>query len=60
MRIVVDYGSNKYWNVTPSGQSGHVLSPYFQDQAELYRTQGFREEIQDWNQIHQLKKLTLE
>ncbi|MFM7731134.1 MAG: penicillin acylase family protein, partial [Flavobacteriales bacterium] len=43
MRIIesmdhIDQG----WNVTPSGQSGHVMSPYFGDQSELYRTHGFR------------------
>lgn len=60
MRIIADYGEHRYWNVTPSGQSGHPFSPYYLDQAELYRTRGFREEIEDWNVIRSYKKLTLQ
>ena len=43
MRIIVDFADVKNgWNITPSGQSGHFLSPYSDNQAEDYHHQKFR------------------
>ncbi|MBM3428929.1 MAG: penicillin acylase family protein, partial [Bacteroidetes bacterium] len=45
MRIIVDYQDvRKGWNVTPSGQSGHLMSPFYDNQHDLYASQGFREQ----------------
>lgn len=43
MRIVHDLGSeNNSWSVLPSGQSGHPLSPHYDDQFDMYRNGEFR------------------
>ncbi len=43
MRIIEDLAHiDSAWNVTPSGQSGHIMSPYFGNQAESYRVGDFR------------------
>lgn len=45
MRIIVDYHDvRKGWNITPSGQSGHLMSPFYDNQHDLYALQGFREQ----------------
>jgi len=39
----VDFGDVRNgWNITPSGQSGHFLSPHYDDQSEDYHHQKFR------------------
>lgn len=43
MRIVIDMNNiSESWSVTPCGQSGHRLSPYYLDQSELYLNKQFR------------------
>jgi len=43
MRIITDYGDpSQCWNVTPAGQSGHRLSPHYNDQTDLYVRGEFR------------------
>jgi penicillin amidase len=43
MRIIVDFCDvRNCWNITPSGQSGHFLSPHYDDQSEDYHHQKFR------------------
>ena len=43
MRIIVDFSDVRHgYNITPSGQSGHFLSPHYDDQAEDYHHQKFR------------------
>jgi penicillin amidase len=50
MRIILDLGQlDSGISIAPSGQSGHVLSPYYSDQAELYRQGGFRPQL--WNKL---------
>jgi penicillin amidase len=45
MRIIVDFQDVRNgWNITPSGQSGHLMSPFYDDQHDLYAQQGFREQ----------------
>jgi penicillin amidase len=45
MRIIVDFQDVRNgWNITPSGQSGHLMSPFYDDQHNLYALQGFREQ----------------
>ncbi len=45
MRIIVDYQDvRKGWNITPSGQSGHLMSPFYDNQHDTYAAQGFREQ----------------
>jgi penicillin amidase len=43
MRTIVDFADvENGLNITPSGQSGHVMSPHYDDQAELYAQRSFR------------------
>jgi penicillin amidase len=43
MRIMVDFAHvDSSLNVTPSGQSGHIMSKHYTDQSELYREMKFR------------------
>jgi penicillin amidase len=45
MRTMVDFANVEHGlNITPSGQSGHLLSPHYDDQAELYAQRTFREQ----------------
>ena len=45
MRTMVDFADvENGLNITPSGQSGHLLSPHYDDQAELYAQRQFREQ----------------
>ncbi len=45
MRTMVDFSDvENGLNITPSGQSGHLLSPHYDDQAELYAQRKFREQ----------------
>jgi penicillin amidase len=45
MRTMVDFSDvENGLNITPSGQSGHLLSPHYDDQAELYANRKFREQ----------------
>ena len=48
MRIIIDLGEiNNSLSIAPAGQSGHVFSPHYDDQAEAYRLGTFRR--QDMN-----------
>jgi penicillin amidase len=56
MRTMVDFADvENGLNITPSGQSGHILSAHYDDQAELYAQRKFREQtlkLQDgWRQL---------
>jgi penicillin G amidase len=43
MRIIVDFlHPDSALNITPAGQSGHVLSPHYDDQFEMYLAGKFR------------------
>jgi penicillin amidase len=56
MRTVVDFADVENGvNITPSGQSGHVLSPHYDDQAALYEQRSFRSQTlsiqQNWRKL---------
>ena len=52
MRIMVDFANtDSALNITPSGQSGHLLSPHYNDQAKLYREKKFRLQTMDKERI---------
>jgi penicillin amidase len=52
MRRVLDMGDiARSWSVLPTGQSGHLLSPFYQDQAERYAEGGFRAQWLDREDI---------
>ncbi len=56
MRIIVDFvAPENSISVAPFGQSGHRLSPYFSDQAELYVSGMFRP--QNMTETQQKKQL---
>lgn len=43
MRLAIDFSDPEHVrNILPTGQSGHVLSPHYRDQAALYNTNGRR------------------
>ncbi len=45
MRTMIDFADVEHGlNITPVGQSGHLLSPHYDDQAELYGKREFREQ----------------
>jgi penicillin amidase len=45
MRTMIDFSDvENGLNITPSGQSGHVLSPHYDDQAEVYAQREFRKQ----------------
>ena len=56
MRTMVDFADvDNGLNITPSGQSGHVLSPHYDDQAKLYAQRSFRSQTllinNDWRKL---------
>lgn len=54
MRIVVDMADPEHsWSISPSGQSGNVMSPHYDDQVELYVGGGHRPELMDRHQVEQ-------
>lgn len=58
MRIIVDFANvDSSLNVTPCGQSGHVMSKHYQDQAKKYREMKFRTQWMDRKRIEQFEHL---
>ena len=56
LRRIIDFGrSSDRFSVNPTGQSGHPLSPYYDDQAELFATGGKRREWLDRKDIERVK-----
>src|SRR5690606_31617441 len=54
MRIIVDFAkSDSALNVTPSGNSGHVMSPHYSDQASLYREMKYRPQWKSRERVSQ-------
>ena len=52
MRILIDLADiENSLSVLPTGQSGHRMSPHYQDQAELYNSGGFRAQQMEKDQI---------
>jgi penicillin G amidase len=56
LRRIVDFGSkDDRFSVNPTGQSGHPLSPYYDDQAEMFATGGKRREYLDRKDVEKVK-----
>ena len=55
-RRVIDLTNleNESWSILPTGQSGNVLSPFYQDQAEMYNKGEFRKQLMNKNEIIKL------
>jgi penicillin amidase len=56
MRTMVDFSDVENGvNITPVGQSGHLISPHYDDQAELYAQRKFRAQTlsiqKNWRQL---------
>lgn len=59
MRIMVDFAhTDSALNITPSGQSGHIMSPHYDDQAKLYRDRKFRLQTMNKASIRNYELLT--
>lgn len=61
-RRIVDFSNlrKNSWSILPTGQSGNIFSPYYQDQAELYVKGEFRLMMMDHEEIKKSEnKLTL-
>ena len=62
-RRIIDFAvPEKSWGILPVGNSGHILSPFYDDQVELFAKGKFREEWLDEADIlahrtHELKFL---
>ncbi len=60
MRIAIDFADvDKAESVLPTGNSGRVFSPHYQNQAELYRSGKFRPMYMDIESIPNKTVLTL-
>jgi penicillin amidase len=61
MRIILDFADAANGvNITPCGQSGHLMSKHYRDQAERYREMKFREMLMDRSQVEKMDHLTFE
>jgi len=60
MRIIADFAhSDSTFNVTPSGNSGHVMSAHYSDQAALYREMKFRPQWMSQARVKQYGSLVI-
>jgi penicillin amidase len=60
MRRVLNMGDiAQSWSVLPTGQSGHLLSPFYRDQAEMYAKGEFRPQWMDREDIERETKYRL-
>jgi len=60
MRILIDLADiENSLSVLPTGQSGHPMSPHYQDQAELYNSGRFRAQLMDKDEIISVSKQRL-
>jgi penicillin amidase len=51
-RRIVDFSNiESTYSILPTGQSGNVFSSYYQDQAELYNSGGFRKQMMNRQEI---------
>jgi penicillin amidase len=56
LRRIIDFGNkDDRFSVNPTGQSGHPLSPYYDDQAELFGPGGKRREYLDRKDVEKMK-----
>ena len=51
-RAVIDFADPEHsWSILPTGNSGHVSSPHYDDQAEMYARGEFRLQLMNWEEI---------
>jgi penicillin amidase len=56
MRVSVDFGDvNASESILPTGQSGNVFSPYYDNQADMYHSGEFRKQRMDLEEIEGVK-----
>ncbi len=56
LRRIIDFGRTEdRFSANPTGQSGHPLSPYYDDQATMFATGGKRREWLDRKDIERVK-----
>ena len=52
MRIILDFEDiENSWSVLPTGQSGNVTSPHYDDQTELFNQGNFRKQMMNQEEI---------
>lgn len=57
LRKITDFGAiEKGETVSPTGQSGNVMSPFYQDEAEMYATGKFRKMLMNRKEIETASK----
>ena len=57
LRKITDFGAiEKGETVSPTGQSGNVMSPFYQDEAEMYATGKFRKMLMNREEIETASK----
>ncbi|WP_187696586.1 penicillin acylase family protein [Xanthovirga aplysinae] len=60
MRILIDFDDvENSLSVLPTGQSGHFLSPHYDDQVDMFNQGQFRKQMMNREEIHSLQKGTL-
>lgn len=59
-RRLIDYANPQTsWGINPIGISGHLLSPFYDDQAQMFLQGSYREQWMNWNDIEKVKTHTL-
>lgn len=59
-RRVIDFAHpEKSWGINPIGISGHILSPFYKDQVEMFLTGQYRAQLMDAAEIHKNKSYEL-
>lgn len=57
LRKITDFSNiEKGETVSPTGQSGNVMSPYYQDEAEMYATGKFRRMLMNRKEIEEVSE----
>jgi penicillin G amidase len=52
MRIIIDMSDPRNsLSVLPTGQSGHVMSKFYDDQAKMYNNNEYRKQMRDEAEI---------
>jgi penicillin amidase len=58
MRIIIDFADvEQSLSINPSGQSGNIMSPHYDDQAEMFAKGIFRKQLMDKEMISKGTKL---
>ncbi|NUN05540.1 MAG: penicillin acylase family protein [Bdellovibrio sp.] len=52
-RRIIDFANpQRSWGINPIGNSGHMLSPFYKDQVQLFLDGKYRPQLMDDNDIH--------